>query len=124
MMKKLILIAVLLAWASVALAADVLVHWTTPSTRTDGSSLTNLVSVEVFWGTCLTTSPPVFGQELGAKDFQTTLTGVNQSGWITPTGNGPFCIDATAIDSIGDMSAPSNVVAWTPPLALGQPVKK
>lgn len=120
-------------WASTALlllpvvaeAARFPVHWTNPTTYTDGSPLTDLASIQVEWGTC---SGTAFGQSRGAVTVPTTVPGLTMSTFIEPQGLSKVCIRAFAVTAAGEKSAPSNVavktVAPTPgkPVTLGQPI--
>ena len=79
--------------------------WTNPTTRTDGSPLTNLATIRIQWGA---SSAGPFN--LGQVDVAAPATTRN----ITRAVNvGTICYVASAIDANGLPSAPSNAVCKT-----------
>lgn len=80
-------------------------NWTNPTTRTDGSPLTNLATIRIQWG-----ASPSGPFNLGQVDVAAPATSRN----ITRTSNiGTLCYVATAIDANGLASAPSNAACKT-----------
>ena len=80
-------------------------NWTNPTTRTDGSPLTNLATIRIQWG-----SSPGGPFNLGQVDVAAPATTRN----ITRAANvGTYCYVATAIDANGIPSAPSNAACKT-----------
>jgi hypothetical protein len=83
--------------------------WVNPSTRTDGSALTNLAKVRFQWGT--SAAGPF---TLGQVEVATTVAGANMTRDITRAVNvGTICYIGVAIDANGVTSDPSNVVCKT-----------
>ncbi len=115
----LVLLAGLLVTCSEAHAAKVQVTWTNPSMNTDGSVLTNLASVTVVWGACVGGS--TMGTIQASAKVLTTVDGAQLSTFAFPVGLNPVCLAAYASNSLGENSALSNVVVWTPPATLGAP---
>ncbi len=111
----LIALAILFLVIAPAFAAKfvgVTVHWTIPTTNTDGTPCTDLAGFRLFWGanpSALTNSVTI--QSASATSY--TVTSLAPGTWY-------FVV--TAFTTGGTMSAPSNVVEWSPPAALGQPV--
>lgn len=119
-MKNVLAVLALLA-CGVVHAATALATWTNPTTRSDGSPLTNLDHLVILWGPCASVNPP-------------TLTTIKQQQVVQPSQSGgvllvvsipaPVCFEMMAVDSSGLTSPPSNVVEWTPKLgAPGQPIQ-
>ena len=125
-MKRLALALALLLAATPAFAAKATVKWTNPSTFTTGAAIpaNGLDHETIYWGTCVQvgTNAPTFGVQQGTQTVTGTVPGAQMSVPVYPTGTGPFCFYMTTTASGGGTSAPSNVVKWTPPVALGQPV--
>lgn len=95
-----------------AAKAHVYVSWSNPTTRSDGTSLTNLAKVRIYW-TYNCTQTYTAGQViLQSLDIITTTPGASLGTWVTITGPAPFCFTLTAIDSAGLESIPSPVVIW------------
>lgn len=87
--------------------------WTNPTTRTDGSALTNLVEIRIQWGA--QGGPYNDGQRVVAAP-STSITVPRDA---TP---GTRCYVAVAVDAGGLESAPSNEACKTitaPPDAIG-----
>ena len=101
-----------------AYAAKVRVSWTNPTANTDGSTLTDLASVTVQWGSCVGTA---FGTLQSAATVPTTVAGAAVTTWAFPVDLSPVCIRAFATTTTGEISAPSNVALWSPPTTLGKP---
>lgn len=115
-MRKVALAAVCLLACAPAWAAKfvgVTVHWTPPTTTASGEPLTNLGGFQLFWGqnpSALTNSVRI----TSASTTSYTVTGLAPATWY-------FVV--TSFTTGGTMSAPSNVVEWSPPVTLGQPVQ-
>ena len=102
-----------IAPAFAAKYAGVRLHWTIPTTDTTGAPLTDLAGFEVFWGSnpsALTNSVRI----PSATASTYTVAGLTTGTWY-------FVV--TSFTAQGTMSAPSNVVSWSAPVALGQPVQ-
>lgn len=120
----LVLIAGLLVTCS-ARAATVTVSWANPTTNVDGSALTNLDHLTIWYGRCGTVNPPTLDAVAGSV----TATPAQSSGvQVTVNLPAPLCFFLTATTTAGLSSAESAVVEWTPigtlgkPTTLGQPI--
>lgn len=85
--------------------ADVTLSWTAPTTRTDGSSLTNLAGFKAYWGTsstALTQSHTI--ADPGARTFI-----------VAGLGSGTWYFSMTAYDATGVESARTNTVSKVVP---------
>lgn len=116
-MKRILCLLLLLPAA--AFGAKVPVSLVTPSSNTDGSTLTDLAQIVVEWGTCVGSE---FGVRQSAVAVQTTATGVALRTFIYPSGLSKVCARAFAINSKGAMSAPSNPASKNLIPTLGKPV--
>ncbi len=116
MAVKRLLPLLLLAFALPAHATKfvgITVHWTAPTTNTDGTPCTDLAGFDLYYGT----SPSALTHEVQiANPTQTSYV------FTTPF-TGPTYFALTAYTTSGAESAPSNVVEWSPPATLGQPVQ-
>lgn len=123
----LVILAGLLVTCSEAhAAAAVTLSWTNPSTNTDGSALTNLADIIVTYGPCSTDHTYIDGARGTPADFviMTSAAGAQMTQTETIPGKGDTCFVAVAQNTIGQMSAQSNVAVWTVPLpTLGQPAQ-
>ena len=123
-MKRISLLLLML-FAGPALAAKISVQFTTPTTNTDGSALTNLSHVIVEWGTCVGTA---FGVKQSSITIPVTAIGQTRSTPAYPTGLTRVCIRAFAFNTLGTSSNPSNVAVKDllpkpgKPVTLQQPV--
>jgi ABC-type glycerol-3-phosphate transport system substrate-binding protein len=86
--------------ASAAPVVDT-ITWTNPTTREDGTPLTNLASVTVQWG-----STPGGPYNVGTVSVLTPATSVTVT--RAGTGIGTVCYVGMAVDAAGVSSAPSN----------------
>ena len=103
-------IAILL-WASPGSAGLLDAAWTAPTTNTDGSTLTSLVSYRVYYGTSATPCPgPTFltvASSTSSPASNDTAT-ARLTGLVTGT---PYFVAVTAVDSGGNESACSAVAS-------------
>ena len=121
----LVLLAGLLVTCSESRAATVTLTWTNPSTNTDGSPLTNLTDIIVTYGPCDSTDSYIDGSRGAPADWviMTSAPGATMSQVETFPAKGDECFVAAAQNSIGNLSAESNVSAWKNPLSTpGQPL--
>lgn len=116
------LVLCLVMFAYTANAAKVDVHWVNATMNTDGSPLTDLVSVKVEWGSC--TASNGFGTLQAAITVPAALLTTS----IYPTGLSKVCARAYSINAQDVSSAASNVASKTllstlgKPVSLGQPI--
>lgn len=105
---------ILLAMPTLARAGKIPMRWTPPTTNSNGSKLTDLVSIRVEWGTC---NGADFGTYRNGANFPPASVG----GTVVTGGVNPVCVHVFAINSKNIASAPSPtiVVRFSP---SGQPV--
>lgn len=96
-------------------AAKMRVHWTAPTTNTDGSPLMDLAGFRVEWGSCGPNG--TFGVFQAGATVGPTVT----SAWIYPTNLSPVCARVFAFNSQNAFSASSNVDFGVPPPSLSKP---
>lgn len=123
----LVLIAgLILTCAEARAATTVTLTWTNPSTNTDGTALTNLADIIVTYGPCSADHTYIDGSRGTPADFVivTSVAGAAMKQVETIPGKGDTCFVAVAQNTVGLMSAQSNVAAWTSPLpTLGKPAQ-
>lgn len=107
-----ILIGLMFLYSLRAEAGTASLSWTAPTTKADGSPLTDLASYTVEWGTC---SAGTFGSPIGTKSVPANATVIS----ALPPGDYAFRVKAvrTVSSSVNaPPSGPSNVVCKTVPL--------
>ncbi len=115
-MRKVALAAVCLLACAPAWAAKfvgVTVHWTAPTTNTDGTPCTDLAGFDIYYGpnpSALTQRVKLPNPAQASYRFSTL-----------PSGAVYFVV--TSYTTSGTQSQPSNVVEYVPPPTLGQPVQ-
>jgi hypothetical protein len=80
--------------------------WVNPTTRTDGSALTNLAGILLEYGTCTSTNPAIFGTKQG--EFFVAAPATSYTFQALPTAT--YCFRALARDSNNLQSAFTNAV--------------
>ena len=114
-MKRLGVLLLAVAVCSPAMAAKfvgVRLQWTTPITNTDGTPCTNLAGFMIFYGTSPTNLDDIVGLLPSVTSY--TFSGLAAQPWY-------FAVKSYT--NAGAESALSNVVEWSPPATLGQPVR-
>lgn len=109
-----ILIGLMFLYSLRAEAGTASLSWTAPTTKADGSPLTDLASYSVEWGTC---SSGAFGSPIGAKSLPATTT----TTVIDPLAPGDYAFRVKAVRAVtasvnAPPSGPSNVVCKTVPV--------
>lgn len=115
-MRKVAVAAVCLLACAPAFAAKfvgVTVSWTIPTVNTDGTPCTDLAGFDIYYGaspSALTHIVQIADPTRSSYTFTTPFTA-------------PTYFALTSYTTSGTQSAPSNVVEWSPPATLGQPVQ-
>lgn len=116
---RLVAILWMLLAAGPALAANLVVSWTNPTTNTDGTPIPvtgagSLTGTRVEWGTCS-------GTAFGIKSGEVTAPAGVSTATITNVGPGTWCARAFSRNTYGTESVASNVASKIVPAPVPNP---
>ncbi len=101
-----------------AYAAKLTATWVNPTQNTDGSPLTDLVSITIQWGSCSSGNSAI-----ATVQSSITVRAPATSAPIYTTGLTQVCAWAWATNSAGASSSPSNIASATVVQQLGKPIQ-